>query len=248
MSRTRENFYLPERELRIQPNGDGTRTLVGLIPYSSPSSGLPWTETIAPGAFRDALKPAADVLMLRDHDTSLLLGRTLANTLTLQDSSEGLTFRCKLPNTSAANDLIESMNRKDITGVSFGFVANDDEWASDGAGNLSRVLRHVTLSEISVTSFAAYPAASAAVRSIVPKEFRPLLTRSVDVEDGQDDECDCDCPECLDGNCADCSNLECDRANCAHEGDPDEEDDEDRCQTLSWSERTLLHLEVLARK
>lgn len=246
----RENFFLPGRELRIQPNADGSRSIVGLIPYNSPSAGLPWTETIAPGAFRGALQAGADVLMLRDHNPSLLLGRTLASTLALADSSDGLQFRCTLPNTTTATDLIESMSRKDITGVSFGFVAEDDEWSSDSAGNLKRILRAVNLQEISVCSFAAYPDAKVAVRSI-PKDLRALLKRSkseVEAEaeaedDDEQDECSCDCPECLAGDCADCSNPDCDDPNCVSQA----QDDEDRSQRLSWSERTLLRLDVARR-
>ena len=112
MSKTRESFYLPQRELRITTDASGSRTVVGTIPYNSPSAGLPWIETIAPGAFADALKPGADVLMLRDHDASLLLGRTISGTLTLRDSSDGLQFTCRLPNTTTANDLAESLESK----------------------------------------------------------------------------------------------------------------------------------------
>ena len=219
----RETFSLPTRELRVQPNADGSRTVVGLIPYDSPSAGLPWDERIAPGAFADALKAGADVLCLRDHDTSLLLGRTLAGTLTLTDSLAGLTFRCKLPNTTSAADLTESLSRGDITGVSFGFSCNKDEWADDGKGNLTRTLLSVSLFEVSVTSFAAYPDASIALRS-VPKALRPLLKRS------NADGCDCSCSACIEGDCDECENEECDDPECAANGCPaqDDEDDEER--------------------
>jgi HK97 family phage prohead protease len=250
----KESFFLPSRELRISTDAaSGSRTLVGTIPYNSPSVGLPWTETIAAGAFSGALKPGSDVLMLRDHDSSLLMGRTLAGTLSLGDSADGLQFKCTLPNTSAANDLIESMNRRDITGVSFGFVTTEDTWADDGAGSLTRVLRAVELFEISVTSFAAYPDASAAIRSVVPEEFRSLLKRSKRQSDSEDDDdledddeeddeegstCECPCTECVDGNCADCSNPDCDDPNC----------DEIRSgRKLTWSEKVLLRVAVARR-
>jgi HK97 family phage prohead protease len=253
----KESFFLPSRELRITTDANGSRTLVGTIPYYSPSVGLPWTETIAAGAFSGALKSDSDVLLLRDHDPSLLMGRTLAGTLALSDSADGLQFKCTLPNTSAATDLIESMNRRDITGVSFGFVTTEDTWADDGAGNLTRVLRAVVLFEISVTSFAAYPDASAAIRSIVPEEFRSLLKRSkyqsdIDDDDSEDDDsdddeeddeerstCDCTCSACVVGNCADCSDPECDDPNC----------DEIRSgRQLTWSEKVLLRLDVARRR
>ena len=230
----RESFYLPNRELRIQPNADGSRTIEGTIPYNSPSAGLPWIETISPGAFANALKPGADCLLLRDHDTSQLFGRVQeARTLTLRDSADGLNFSCQLPKTSQAADLVESMSRKDLTGVSFGFSVSKDAWSDDGKGNVHRDIISLNLFEISVCSFAAYPNASASVRS-VPKALRSLLKRSA--EDGdEDDEDNCDCEKNPDGTHVD-PDCTC-----------DEEDDEDRSKPLNWSERTLLQIEVSRR-
>jgi hypothetical protein len=157
-----------------------------------------------------------------------------------------LTFRCKLPNTSTASDLVESMSRKDISGVSFGFVVKDDLWADDGAGNLTRVLRSVSLFEISVCSFAAFPDASAALRSL-PRELRPLLKRS------NEPGCSCNCSSCQDDDCASCegedNDGECTDSGCASNGCPLQQgDDEDRSGQLNWSQRTLLLIEVLRRK
>ena len=233
----RENFYLPGRELRVQPNADGSRSIVGLIPYNSPSSGLPWTETISPGAFSSALKAGADCLLLRDHDVGQLFGRVQqAGTLVLTDSPDGLQFRCKLPNTTQAADLIESMSRKDLTGVSFGFVCQSDRWQDDGAGNLTRSLDAVTLFEISLCSWAAFPSAAAALRS-VPKELRPLLKRSTD--DDEDEDGECTCPKNPDGTHTD--------EGCTCDEDDDEDEDEDRSKPLNWSERIMLRLDVARR-
>jgi len=207
----RENFFLPGHELRVKTDADGSRSLVGTIPYNSPSAGLPWIETVAPGAFADALKAGADVLLLRDHKQELLMGRTTAGTLSLKDSPEGLQFRCKLPNTTQAADLLESIGRKDITGVSFGFTVQDDLWADDGAGNLVRTLRAVTLWELSVCSFAAYPDSKVSIRS-VPSELRSLLKRSK----SEDDDCDCECDACEAGDCSDCEDEDCEDPNCDH--------------------------------
>ena len=217
----RETFSLPTRELRVKTDADGTRSVGGTLPYNSASSGLPWVETIAPGAFATALESGADVLCLRDHNPSLLLGRTLAGTLDLSDSAEGLQFRCRLPNTSTANDLAESIARRDITGVSFGFVCTDDKWADDRNGNVTRVLRAVELFEVSITSFAAYPDSSVSLRS-VPQAFRSLLKRS------NADGCDCDCDACIDGDCGECENEECDDPECAANGCPTQDEDEER--------------------
>ena len=49
-----------------------------------------------------------------------------------------------------------------------------------------------------------------------PETLRQL--RSIDAELRRllrkDDECQCDCPECLEGDCEDCSDSDCDDPNC----------------------------------
>jgi len=211
----RENFYLQSRELRTTTNGDGSRNITGLIAYNSPSSGLPWVETIAPGAFADALKPDADVLLLRDHRQEALLARSLSKTLTLEDTPVGLKFTAQLSsNNSVALDTLDSISRGDLSGVSFGFQVNRDQWADDGAGNVTRTLLSVHLYEISCTSFAAFPDSTVSLRS-VPKQYRSLLD--------PDSLGPCDDPDC-----EACQNA--DYANCPNQEDRD------------WAERSHMRL------
>ena len=214
MPHNKELRVQPARELRVQTSPDGSRTISGYAAvYNSDSVGLPWTERVAPGAFRDALSGTADVICLRDHRQELLMGRTLANTLTLTDDAVGLRFVCRLPPTSQAADLAESISRKDLDGVSFGFsVPNGgDSWSKDGQGKLTRTLNKVTLYEISPCSFPAYPSTSVSVRTCPPELRSFMQSRSED-----DGECECDCPECMLGDCADCSNPDCESEHCIH--------------------------------
>jgi HK97 family phage prohead protease len=216
MSKKREKFYFQSRELRTATNGDGSRSISGVIVYDSPSSGLPWTEKVAPGAFADALKPGADVLLLRDHRQEALLARSLSKTLTLEDSPKGLKFTANLSNSNTvATDTIDSISRGDLTGVSFGFAVNKDQWEDDGAGNVTRTLLSVTLYEISCTSFAAFPDSTVNLRA-VPKQYRSLFSDP----DG-DEECECELDE--NGDCT------CD----------DEDEDED---SEDWAERSRMRL------
>ncbi len=226
----REQLYLPARELRVQTSPDGSRIISGIsIVYNTPSQDLGgFTEMVAPGAVTESLRNSPDVLCLRDHDVSILLGRTTSKTLTLTDDSTGLRFSCRLPNTTQASDLATSIDRGDLSGVSFGFVTEEDKWAADKDGNVVRTLLKITLLEISPCSFPAYSARS--VRSC-PPELRSLLRSTKNDED----ECDCDCAACLNGDHEDCE-FDCDG-------------DEDRStKRLSWSERTLLRIEVARRK
>lgn len=103
----REQLYLPGRELRVLTSpDDGSRTLTGYaIVYNSPSHDLGgFRELVAPGAATESLRQNPNLLFLRDHDNSILLGRA-PKTLTLTDDAVGLRFACKLPNTSQASDV-----------------------------------------------------------------------------------------------------------------------------------------------
>jgi HK97 family phage prohead protease len=219
MPNKKELRYQAAKELRVQTAADGSRTISGYaIRYNEPSVDLGgFTEIVAPGAVTESLKRNPSVLCLRDHDPSLLMGRTTAKTLTLTEDANGLLFLCKLPTTASANDLAESIDRGDLDGVSFGFsVPNGgDKWSNDGSGNVVRTLLKIDLAEISPCSFPAYPSTSVSIRSCPPK-LRSLLNRSQDDEDEDEDGCDCDCPECLDGDCADCSDPDCIDEDCEH--------------------------------
>jgi HK97 family phage prohead protease len=107
-------------------------------------------ETIAPGAFRSVSRDT-DILALVDHDPTRVLARTRSKTLRLGEDSKGLHFDLKVPDTTHGRDVLALAERSDLGGMSFGFIATQDEWSGD-----RRTLRAVDLKEISVVS--AWPA------------------------------------------------------------------------------------------
>ena len=217
----REVRSIPAREIRVATRDDGSKTVSGYaILYNSQSVDLGgFKEIVAPGSVARSLKENPDVLCLRDHKSELVLGRTTAGTLTLDDQPTGLYFTVTLPNTTAANDLAESLSRGDVSGCSFGFSVNNDTWMDDAEGNIIRTLLDLDLFEISITSFPAYPSTTAALRN-APKEIRSRLKHRDD--DDTDDEqaskeaaCLCACPQCVDGNCDECSDADCGDEQCS---------------------------------
>jgi len=77
-------------------------------------------ERIMPGAFDKALSRPDDVRGLYNHNTSEILGRNLeAGTLRLSVDSIGLRYEIDPP--SWATKVIESIERRDVTGSSFAF-------------------------------------------------------------------------------------------------------------------------------
>jgi HK97 family phage prohead protease len=182
--------------------------------------------------------------MLRDHNSSQLLGRTTAGTLTLTQNSNGLAFSVTMPKTAIAKDTVENVRNGNLNSCSFGFnvPSGGDKWTTTPDGAALRTLLDVNLAEVSITSFAAYPATTVNLRS-APPEIRSLITRS------NENGCDCDCFACSeDDDCENCSDFTCDDEACAENGCPNQ-DDEDRSKPLSQSERHRMHmtLELLKR-
>lgn len=133
-------------------------------------------EVIRPGAFRQSLESGRDILCLRDHDASVLLGRTRSSTLELREDDQGLHFSLLVPDTQAGRDLLALAERGDLGGMSFGFRAVDEDWRDD-----LRELRQVELHEVSIVqAFPAYAATDIAVRSRPKVQAVSLAQRWLD--------------------------------------------------------------------
>lgn len=120
-------------------------------------------EVIAPGAFAKAL--GGDVRALFNHDGNLILGRTKSKTLRLEEDQRGLRVEILPPDTSAARDLMTSVQRGDVDQMSFGFRTVEDKWEVVDGENI-RTLIEVRLFDVSPVTFPAYPQTEIALRSM----------------------------------------------------------------------------------
>ncbi len=122
------------------------------------------SESITPGAFSRTL--ADDVRALINHDTTLVLGRTKAHTLTLTEDERGLWGDVTInPNDQDAMNLYERVKRGDVDQCSFGFeiVREDTEVRDDGSVHWT--IREVKLFEVSACTFPAYEATNISARA-----------------------------------------------------------------------------------
>ena len=122
-------------------------------------------EQIAPGAFASSLN--GDVRALIDHDTRLVIGRTVVGTLTLREDDTGLYGEIKInEHDSDAMNLYARVQRGDVSQCSFGFdiVAEDYVVSPDGQ-TCTWTIREVKLYEVSVVTFPAYEATSVEARN-----------------------------------------------------------------------------------
>lgn len=146
--------------------------------YNSLSEDLGgFVEMIEPGAFDDVLND--DVRALSDHISYRILGRNKAGTLRLWADRIGLGYEVDVPDTSVGRDLTISIRRGDVDQSSFGFdIALDgDKWTKLNDGRLLRSIRRVgRLYDVSPVTFAAYPATSSEMRSVLNV---PVIPESV---------------------------------------------------------------------
>lgn len=176
-------------QVRTEPSG---AVLTGYaLKFDRPSSpltgkgGATFVETIAPAAL-SRLRERRDVKFAVNHDLSKVYGSTKAGTLTLDVDAVGLRFLLRPPDSPSGHDLVESVRRGDLDGMSFGFVVRADDWQRDQRPPVRR-LTDVDLFEISAVPFAAYQDAGIVVeqraldmaRSIVAADERQ--TRQLEI-------------------------------------------------------------------
>lgn len=116
-----------------------------------------FVEVISPEALRNA--DLSDVRCLIDHNSSYVLGRTVADTLKLEVDDVGLRFRCELPNTSYARDLYENIKLGNINQCSFGFTIEEDgdEFERREDGVFKRTVNKIrSLFDVSIVTYPAY--------------------------------------------------------------------------------------------
>ena len=143
-------------EFEVREEADGMHLTGYAARFNEPSEPLPFTERIAPGAFKRSLRSRNDVKLLWNHDTSTVLGSTRAGTLTLTEDERGLRVSAVLPDTQAGRDAKVLISRGDVTGFSFGFTVpkGGDTWNEDGS---ERTLNSIRLLEVSTgVAFPAY--------------------------------------------------------------------------------------------
>lgn len=193
-----------QKEIRSRPLADanfevrqvdGKNRISGYaIVWNSITSIGAFDEVCDPGMLTRTLKENPDVLLLRDHEQSLLLGRTGKN-LTLTVDSKGLRFECDLiADSQNATQAYADIKAQLLTGCSFGFQVEQDSWTSQASGVPLRRLLDCTLFECSVTSFPAYNSTSVDARSIrswIQRDYDPSLGSGA-----EENICDCDCEYC----------------------------------------------------
>ena len=158
-------------EIRAESNEKNGDHIVGRpIVYNSRTN-LGWfDEVIEAGALDKAnLK---DVRFLVNHNTDMIpLARSRNNnensTMQLEVDEGGMAIRVNLDteNNTEARNLYSAIKRGDITGMSFMFTIDDDEWEDLQSEHPTRHIRKIgTVFEVSAVTFPAYESTEISAR------------------------------------------------------------------------------------
>ena len=183
-----ETRSLPAPELRVV-DAEGRPTITGYAAvFNSLSEDLGgFRELIRPGAFTRGL-PGADVRALVNHDPTLILGRNTAGTLRLTEDVNGLKVEIDPPDTQVGRDIVTSIRRGDVSGMSFRFYVADggERWGS-GPSGVVRELLDLEIDDVSVALYPAYRATEVSVRSLEALDtFRRSQPRRTPARDRAD--------------------------------------------------------------
>lgn len=150
-------------EIRAREN-DGIGILSGRpVVYNSRTDLGTFDEIIMPGALDET--DLKDVRFLVNHDTKMIpLARSRRNngnsTMTLKVTDQGLELeeaRLDIRNNTTAAALYSAVSRGDISGMSFMFVIDGEEWEDLETDHpLRKITKIATLIEISAVMFPAY--------------------------------------------------------------------------------------------
>jgi HK97 family phage prohead protease len=181
---------MPQRSARniawLEDRADGSKKIVGYaaVYYNPDDPGTEFelwrygddrcVERIMPGAFDRAMKEGDDCRALFNHNPHRLLGRRSASTLKLKVDRIGLRFEVTPPETAAADDVLQAIERGDLTGCSFTFAVDKDgqKWISQGGRTVREIHSFSGLFDVGPVTFPAYESTSCGVRSDGPRAAR----------------------------------------------------------------------------
>lgn len=159
-------------DLRAEQDQEKGSVVVGrpIVYESATDIGGYFQEIIERGALDKT--DLTDVRFLVNHDTSKIpLARsrknTVNSTMQLTVDDEGMLIRVNLDteNNTEAKNLYSAIERGDITGMSFMFGVDDEEWRDLESDYPTRVIKGIsTVIEVSAVTFPAYKDTSIAAR------------------------------------------------------------------------------------
>ena len=150
-------------DIRAEQNDEGVGIITGRPVVYNSKTDLGWfAEIIERGALDGA--DLKDVRFLVNHNTSMIpLARSRNNnansTMQLTVDEQGMAIRVNLDvkNNSTARELYSAIERGDLSGMSFMFHIDDEEWSELDSDYPTRHIKRISnVVEVSACTFPAY--------------------------------------------------------------------------------------------
>ena len=129
--------------LQVQPE---TRTVSGYaVVFNSDSENIGFIERIHPGAITEETIKRSDVLAKFNHDDSKVLARSKKGegSLKLSIDTRGMKYEFSAPKTALGDELLEYLERGDISASSFAFTIPKEEGAEKWEKRNGNIYRHI---------------------------------------------------------------------------------------------------------
>lgn len=153
-------------EVRAEETDNGEKIITGRpIVYGIRTNIGPFDEVIEPGALDNT--DLTDVRFLVNHNTDMIpLARSRRNngnsTMKMTPDYQGLNLdfvKLDVENNTTSRALYSAVNRGDLTGMSFMFSVDDEEWENLESDHPTRHIRAISsVVEVSAVTFPAYDA------------------------------------------------------------------------------------------
>lgn len=168
MSQTSNNNDIERRscELRASVSDDGKISGYAAV-FNSLSEDLGGFKEIITADALNGVIEQSDVFAVLDHDMArgvLARSKNGLGTLKLAIDGKGLRYEFTPPDTPLGKEVTESIRRGDITGSSFAFAVESDDWSKDFTLRTIRKIRR--LYDVSPVYQPAYEGTSVALRSL----------------------------------------------------------------------------------
>lgn len=139
-----------------------------------------FVEIIKPQAIERTLAEGIDLRAFFDHDPAKILGRASAGTLRTEVTPQGFAVEIDPPSVTDPPNLIESIQRGDLSGMSFSFrtMPNGDEWKRDG-DMIVRTVTDMRVYEVSIVSMPAYEQTDVELALRSKARFEGRLPRTI---------------------------------------------------------------------
>ncbi|SFF96593.1 HK97 family phage prohead protease [Prevotella sp. KH2C16] len=157
-------------EVRAAEGSEESRTITGYAAvFDSDSVDMGFTERLASGCF-DGVIERSDVVALYNHSEEPgVLARSVNGDGTLRLTVDDKGLRCEFdaPHTRLGDDMLESVRRGDIRGMSFAFTVSKDTWEHTDDDRYVRTIDQVEqLYDVSLVVTPAYDATSVEVNKL----------------------------------------------------------------------------------